>query len=367
MAAGAAYGSDPVDPEFWRGRRVFLTGHTGFKGSWLSAWLQRLDAEVAGYALPAATTPSLFEVAEISRGMLDIAGDVRDAADLRRALLRHRPEVVLHLAAQALVRPSYAAPAETYAVNVMGTVNLLEAVRACPDVRAVVVVTSDKCFENREWLWPYREGDPLGGRDPYSSSKACAELVTAAYRESFFTASGSGGSVAVATARAGNVLGGGDWAEERLVPDLVRSILADEPLVLRYPDAVRPWQHVLDPLAGYLLLAQRLTAGPELAGPWNFAPADQEIWTVRRIVARLSELLDRSGEWTPQPGRLPHEASSLRLDASKARAILGWMPRFSVSDTLAAVAGWYAGYAAGTPAKKLVEAELAQYARLVAC
>lgn len=352
-----------VDPASWAGRRVFLTGHTGFKGSWLTAWLVRMGAEVAGYALPPATSPSLYEQAGVGDGMASEAGDVRDAAALRRALLAHRPEVVLHLAAQSLVRPSYAAPAETYAVNVMGTANLLDAARACDDVRAVVVVTSDKCFENREWVWPYREGEALGGRDPYSSSKACAELVTAAYRDSFLAERG----VAVATARAGNVLGGGDWAPERLVPDIVRTILAGEPLVLRYPGAVRPWQHVLDPLAGYLVLAQRLCDDPGLAGAWNFAPGGEEGWTVSRIVERLGQLLERPVEWSRHAGPLPHEAGSLRLDASKARALLGWSPRFTVDETLAAVAGWYGAHAAGEPAGALVDAELDRYGRLVPC
>ncbi len=351
-----------VDPRFWHGRRVLVTGHTGFKGSWLSAWLQRLGAEVMGYALPPATDPSLFEAAGVAEGMTSVEGDVRDLDALRAAVTGFRPEVVLHLAAQSLVRPSYAEPVETYAINVMGTVHVLESVRACDDVRVVVVVTSDKCFENREWVWPYREGEPLGGRDPYSSSKACAELVTAAYRDSFLTGAGT----AVATARAGNVLGGGDWAEDRLVPDIVRSIIAGAPLVLRYPDAIRPWQHVLDPLGGYLALAQSLWERPDLTGAWNFAPGQEEGWPVRRIVQRLAELLDRPGAWTQAPGVLPHEAGSLRLDASKARSLLGWAPRFTLDETLAQIAEWYEGFASGTPARELVDAELTRYQHMVA-
>jgi CDP-glucose 4,6-dehydratase len=351
-----------VDPAFWRGRRVLVTGHTGFKGSWLTAWLVRMGADVTGFALAPQTVPSLYDEAGIAEGVGDLRGDVRDAAAVAAATRDSGAEVVLHLAAQALVRTSYVAPADTYAVNVMGTVNVLDAVRACPGVRVVVVVTSDKCFANREWLWPYREDDPLGGRDPYSSSKACAEHVTAAYRDSFLARAGC----AVATARAGNVLGGGDWAEDRLVPDIVRSIIDDRPLVLRYPEAVRPWQHVLDPLAGYLMLAQRLWSDPDAAGAWNFAPGDEEGWTVRRIVGRLAEVLDRSGEWTAEPGPLPHEAGLLRLDASRARTLLGWRPRFALDETLRHVAAWYGAHAAGTAAADLVDAEIAHHQAMVA-
>lgn len=356
-----------VDPAFWRGRRVLVTGHTGFKGSWLTAWLRRMGAEVTGFALAPATSPNLFDEAGLAEGIADLRGDVRDLGAVTAAVRDSGAEVVLHLAAQALVRPSYEAPVDTYAVNVMGTVNVLEAVRAHPAVRAVVVVTSDKCFANREWLWPYREDEALGGRDPYSSSKACAELVTAAYRDSFL----AGAGCAVATARAGNVLGGGDWAQDRLVPDIVRAIIDGRPLVLRYPDAIRPWQHVLDPLAGYLILAQRLVGGagaaaPDVAGAWNFAPGDEEGWPVRRIVGRLAELLDRPGDWTAQEGPLPHEAGLLRLDASRARALLGWRPRFALDETLRLIAAWYAAHAAGTPAADLVDAEIGHHQAMVA-
>jgi CDP-glucose 4,6-dehydratase len=350
-----------VDPAFWRGRRVLVTGHTGFKGSWLTAWLVRMGAEVTGFALAPQTVPSLYDEAGIAEGVADLRGDVRDAAAVTAAMRESGAEVVLHLAAQALVRPSYVAPADTYAVNVMGTVNVLDAVRVCPGVRVVVVVTSDKCFANQEWLWPYREDDPLGGRDPYSSSKACAEIVTAAYRDSFLARAGC----AVATARAGNVLGGGDWAEDRLVPDIVRSIIDDRPLVLRYPEAIRPWQHVLDPLAGYLILAQRLWSDPDAAGAWNFAPGDEEGWTVRRIVGRLAELLDRPGDWAAEPGPLPHEAGLLRLDASRARTLLGWRPRFALDETLRLIAAWYGAHASGTPAADLVDAEIARHQAMV--
>ena len=354
-----------VDEAFWRGRRVLVTGHTGFKGSWLALWLQRLGAEVVGFALVPATTPSLFEAANVAAGMESATGDIRDAQRLACAVSEYSPEIVFHLAAQALVRTSYTDPPETFAVNVLGTVNLLEAVRACECVRVTVVVTSDKCYENHESVRPYREGDALGGRDPYSASKACAELVAASYQDSFFAAAADGKAAAIATARAGNVLGGGDWSADRLVPDLVRSQVANDPLVLRYPDSVRPWQHVLDPLGGYLVLAQALWERPELAGAWNFAPDAEDAWSVERIVRRLGELLGRSGEWIQHPGPLPHEAGSLRLDASKARSLLGWAPQFSLEETLASVAEWYGGYAAGRPARELVEADLDRYDHVV--
>jgi CDP-glucose 4,6-dehydratase len=352
-----------VDERFWHGRRVFLTGHTGFKGSWLALWLQRMGATVAGYALRPSSEPSLFEAAGVSEGVESTFDDVRDAARLADALARHRPEVVIHLAAQALVRASYVDPVETFGVNVLGTVNLLEAVRPCEEVRVVVVVTSDKCYENREWAWPYREDDALGGRDPYSASKACAELVTASYRRSFFSDRADGSGPAVATARAGNVVGGGDWSEDRLVPDLVRSLLNDETLVLRFPRSVRPWQHVLDALGGYLVLAQALWDRRELAGAWNFAPGSDEACTVEQIVARLGELLEWSGTWLQEPDVDSHEAASLRLDASLARDRLGWRSRFSLDETLVSVADWYRGYAAGRAARELVDIDLDRYLR----
>jgi len=317
--------------------------------------------------LPPSTDPSLFRAAGVGAAMNSLEGDIRDAEQLARAIADHRPEVVLHLAAQSLVGYSYDAPTETFGVNVMGTVHLLDAVRACDGVRAVIVVTSDKCYENREWVWPYREGDPLGGRDPYSSSKACAELVVASYRRSFFESMDDLSGPALATARAGNVLGGGDWAENRLVPDVIRSLIDERPLVLRYPESTRPWQHVLDPLAGYLVLAQHIVADPALAGPWNFAPGGEERWTVRRIGERLADLLERPCAWVAHPGPVPHEAGSLRLDASKTRALLLWAPRFSVDDTLLSVAEWYAGHAAGRPAAELVDAEFDRYQRLATC
>jgi CDP-glucose 4,6-dehydratase len=338
-----------MDPVFWQGRRVFLTGHTGFKGGWLALWLQGLGAEVHGYALPPETDPALFHLARVGDGMATTLGDVRDGAGLASALAAARPEVVLHLAAQALVRRSYQDPVGTFGTNVMGTVNLLEAVRAVPEVRAVVLVTTDKCYENREWPWGYREDEALGGHDPYAGSKACAELVAAAYRRSFFPpAEYPRHRVAVASARAGNVLGGGDWAADRLVPDFLRALDAGRPAVIRCPDAVRPWQHVLEPLSGYLELAEALhRQGPACAEAWNFGPWDQDARPVRWVVERLATLWGPGASWhveTPAPGA--HEAGLLKLDSSKARARLGWRPRWPLGRALEAVVEWHRAFRA---------------------
>ena len=274
-----------MSPSFWQGRRVFLTGHTGFKGTWLALWLQQLGAQVTGYALSPATSPNLYGLAQVADGMTSIFGDVRDPSALASALKAAQPEIVIHMAAQALVRYGYQNPVETYATNVMGTVNVLEAVRACPSVRSIVCVTSDKCYDNKEWFWGYRENEALGGYDPYSSSKAAAELVTSAYRDSYLRDQGVG----VASARAGNVIGGGDWAADRLVPDVLRAFAEGRPALIRNPDAIRPWQHVLEPLSGYLSLAQHLHEKPiEIAGAWNFGPYDADAKSVRKVVEKLA-------------------------------------------------------------------------------
>ncbi len=298
-----------VSPAFWKGKRVLVTGHTGFKGSWLSLWLQSMDAQVVGYALAPPTNPSLFEVAEVAKGMTSIIGDIRDLEHLRRVFAEHKPEIVIHMAAQPLVRYSYIEPVETYSTNVMGTVNLLEAVRSTGSVKAVVNVTSDKCYENREWVWGYRENEAMGGYDPYSNSKGCAELVTSAYRNSYFHPEKYGThGVAIASGRAGNVIGGGDWAGDRLIPDIVRAIMQGKPVNIRSPHAIRPWQHVLEPLSGYLVLAQKLyEEGAAYAEGWNFGPNDEDAKPVQWIVEKLTQGLGRGCElgagWRRSPAR----------------------------------------------------------------
>jgi len=329
---------------FWSGKRVFITGHSGFKGSWLSLWLQNLGAVVIGYALNPATEPNLFSVADVGRRMRSIVGDIRDLGSLSSALKEANPEIVIHMAAQSLVHYSYREPVETYATNVMGTVHLLEAVRKVDSVRAVVVVTSDKCYDNKEWLWGYREFDSMGGYDPYSSSKGCSELVSLAYRNSFFNpAKYQEHGVAVASGRAGNVIGGGDWAADRLVPDIVRALAANEMVQIRRPGAIRPWQHVLEPLSGYLTLAERLyTEGASFAEAWNFGPADEDAKSVKWIVERLLQKWGHDAQgWNLDIGQQPHEAHYLKLDCSKARERLQWAPRWNLAMALDRIVDWH--------------------------
>jgi CDP-glucose 4,6-dehydratase len=326
---------------FWRGKRVFLTGHTGFKGGWLAIWLADMGAEVHGYSMPPSTEPNLFSTAEIKGCTItSTIADVRDAAALAKALQAAQPEIVLHLAAQPLVRYSYREPVETYAVNVMGTLNLLEAVRHAPSVKAVLNVTTDKCYENQEWVWPYREHDPLGGFDPYSSSKACSEIVTAAYRNSFLRTAG----VNVASARAGNVIGGGDWAEDRLIPDCLRALDAGYKLAIRSPHATRPWQHVLEPLSGYLALAERLfLEDQDFSEAWNFGPNEMDVKSVQWIVDYLCSKQSGIG-WQRDPSPHAHEANTLKLDSSKARLRLDWKPRWSLETALDKTLDWHRGW-----------------------
>lgn len=352
-----------VNSSFWEGKRVFLTGHTGFKGGWLSLWLQQLGAEVTGYALLAPTEPSLFEVANVAQGMHSIIGDIRDGAALAKAMREAVPDIVIHMAAQPLVRRSYIDPVETYSTNVMGTVHLLEAVRQTPSVRAVVNVTSDKCYDNKEWVWGYRENEAMGGFDPYSNSKGCAELVTAAYRNSFFNpAKYNEHHVALASARAGNVIGGGDWAEDRLIPDILRALGAGRPVVIRNPGAVRPWQHVLEPLSGYLLLAQRLyEEGVGYAEGWNFGPGDEDAKPVQWIVEHLTQQWGGGASWQLDEAEHPHEAHYLKLDCSKARMRLDWRPRWHLSHALEMIVAWQRAWLVRQDMRKVTLEQIRQF------
>jgi CDP-glucose 4,6-dehydratase len=335
-----------VDPTFWRGRRVLVTGHTGFKGAWLSLWLQSLGATLTGFADAVPTNPSLFELARVGEGMDWMIGDVRDRAQVGEAVAESRPEVVIHMAAQSLVRRSFASPQETYATNVMGTVNVLDAVRVegAGTVRAVVNVTSDKCYENREWEWGYREHEAMGGHDPYSSSKGCAELVASAFGRSFFT---DPDGTRLASARAGNVIGGGDWAQDRLVADVMQAALAGEQAGIRNPNSIRPWQHVLSPLSGYLVLAQALWDSPETEPAFNFGPPEEDARPVGWLVEQLAEMWPGGVRWTLDDGPHPHEARYLKLDSSLARSRLGWRPLVGLEETLRSIVEWYRALADG--------------------
>ena len=349
-----------MDAAFWRGKKVFLTGHTGFKGGWLALWLSRLGAKVKGYALPPDTTPNLFSVVRVGEAVESEFGDIRDFAHLQRSMESFDPDILIHMAAQPLVRLSYREPVETYEVNVVGTAKVLEAARSCPKLKAIVSVTSDKCYENREWVWGYRENDPMGGYDPYSSSKGCAELVTAAYRRSFFQPKGVG----LASARAGNVIGGGDWAEDRLIPDILRAFEKGQHVVVRNPSAIRPWQHVLEPLSGYLLLAEALYRQPEShAEGWNFGPEDCDAQPVEWIVHRMVEVWGVGAGWRLDDASHPHEAGYLKLDISKARARLGWTPTWRLSDALARVVDWHRAWRNGEDMQACCVNEIEDYMR----
>lgn len=349
-----------VTSHFWQGKRVLLSGHTGFKGAWMSLWLDSMGAKVQGFALAPPTSPSLFEEAKVGDLIQSNLGDIRDFAATAKVVKEFKPEIVFHMAAQPLVRYSYDEPLETYATNVMGTAHLLESIRAIDSVRAVVNVTTDKCYENREWVWGYREDEAMGGYDPYSSSKACSELVTAAYRQSFLDKAG----IAVATARAGNVIGGGDWAKDRLIPDILRAFANKQPVSIRNPNSIRPWQHVLEPLSGYLLLAEKLCAEPaSFSQAWNFGPKDDDAKPVGWIVESMASKWGKEASWSFDEGNHPHEAHYLKLDISKARQSLGWSPRWSLDQALDHTVEWHMAWIQGKDVRsqciKQIEAYLA--------
>ncbi len=352
-----------MSPEFWKGKKVLVTGHTGFKGSWLALWLQNLGTKVIGYALPPPSNPSLFEIADVASRMKSLAADVRDLDRLKSCISENRPEIIIHMAAQALVRLSYDNPVETYATNVMGTVNILEAVRYSKDIKVVIIVTSDKCYENKEWVWGYRENDPFGGSDPYSNSKGCAELVASAYRSAYFNAEHYlRHGIALATTRAGNVVGGGDWGRDRLIPDIMNAFMKNRLVMIRNPNAVRPWQHVLDPLNGYLTLAERLWQdGPRFAEGWNFGANEQDTRPVSWIADFLVRLWGDGACWKYDSSNHPHEANCLRLDCSKAKTQLNWSPKLSLETALDWIVEWYQGYRNNEDMRRLTQNQINSY------
>jgi CDP-glucose 4,6-dehydratase len=352
-----------MNPMFWQGKRVLVTGHTGFKGSWLSLWLQDIGSEVLGYALQPPTHPSLFQIARVADGMTSIIGNICALEHLQQVVASFQPEIVIHMAAQSVVRSSYVDPVLTYNTNVMGTVNLLEVIRQVGGVRAVVNITSDKCYENQEWAWGYRENDPLGGYDPYSSSKACAELVSTAYRNSFFHPSNyAEHGVAIASARAGNVIGGGDWTPDGLVADIIKSLLKQQPVSIRNPYATRPWQHVLDALNGYLVLVEHLyDKGPAFAQAWNFGPYESAVKPVGWLVEQLLSGWGENSIWEQDKAHQPHEANALSLDCSRARLKLGWEPQLSLEAALDQIIGWTKSYQRGDDMQKVTKVSIHQF------
>jgi len=347
-----------MTPHFWQDKKVLITGHTGFKGSWLSIWLQQLGADVLGIALEPATNPSLFDVANVAEGMQSHIIDINDLVAVKQVFHAFQPDIVFHMAAQALVRESYDNPVETYQTNVMGSLNILEAIRSCESVKSAIMVTTDKCYDNKEWRWPYRESDELGGHDPYSSSKACAELLIDSYRRSFFA---KPDSTAIASVRAGNVIGGGDWSNDRLIPDIVRAKKNQTPLVLRYPEAIRPWQHVLEPVNGYLLLAENLfNHGNKFAQAWNFGPTEQGLKSVESIVDYFSQKWP-AFDWQLEAQSQPHEALTLKLDCTKAHELLGWQAKWSLTDSLDNIESWYQRFDDGEDMKQVCIEQIQSY------
>jgi len=353
-----------VNSKFWANKNVLVTGHTGFKGSWLSLWLQSLGANVSGLSLDPPTNPSLFEIANVAQGMQSIIGDIRDQSVVDETFKRCKPDIVIHMAAQPLVLYSYDNPVETYATNVMGSVHVLEACRKTESVKSVVMITTDKCYENKEWYWGYRENEPMGGYDPYSNSKGCSELVISAYRQSFF--SNGDRQLGLASARAGNVIGGGDWAADRLIPDFMQAILIKKPVVIRSPLSIRPWQHVLEPLNGYLKLAESLWGSHvKFSEGWNFGPDDSDAREVQWIIDHISELWGEGAQWELDKSPRPHEATYLKLDCSKARMKLGWTPRLSLSTTLQWIVEWYKHYRNNSNMREVTLQEISRYQKIL--
>ncbi len=349
-----------MNSEFWSGKKVLITGHTGFKGSWLSLWLQHRDVKVTGLALDPPTTPSLFDIANVADGMTSIIGDIRNGAVVKDAFDRCTPDIVIHMAAQPLVLYSYDNPVETYETNVMGTVHILEACRQSDSVKAAVMITTDKCYENKEWVWGYREDEPMGGYDPYSNSKGCSELVISAYRQSYFNAGGH--HAAIASTRAGNVIGGGDWAADRLIPDFMNAILENKPVIIRSPTSIRPWQHVLEPLNGYLMLAENLyTNKTDFSEAWNFGPDQSDAREVQWIINRIAKLWGEGAKWRLDKKPHPHEATYLKLDCSKAHTLLGWHPRLSLATTLQWIVEWYKHYRDSSDMRAITLQEIERY------
>jgi CDP-glucose 4,6-dehydratase len=355
------------NPSIWNGRKVLVTGHTGFKGSWLCLWLESLGAKVTGYALAPPTEPNLFEQAKVASSMRSVCADVRDFPQLNSVIEQCRPDVIFHMAAQSVVRRGYEDPIETYSSNVMGTVHVLESIRQLKLRCAVVNVTSDKCYENREWIWGYRENEPMGGRDPYSNSKSCAELVTTAYRNSFFPPDSlQQHGIALASARAGNAIGGGDWTSDQLIPDLMRAFLAGKPCLIRNPSAVRPWQFVLEPLRGYIQLAERLSQlDSQFASGWNFGPAESDAKPVEWIADNLVRLWGTGAAWNLDASSHPREAHFLKLDASKARASLNWHPVLPLESALEWIVEWWRGFQAGADVRNLTRMQIERYQGLL--
>jgi len=352
-----------MNPTFWNNKKVLLTGHTGFKGSWLSLWLQKLNVNLVGFSNDIPTNPSLFELADVKSGMRSIMGDIRNFDSLKEVVEEHKPEIVIHMAAQSLVQSAYKNPIETYATNIMGTVNLLEAVRACSNMCVVINVTSDKCYDNKETLRGYREDDPMGGYDPYSSSKACSELITSAFRNSFFNSKDySNHGVALASVRSGNVIGGGDWAKNRLIPDIIRGIMERCPVMIRNPESIRPWQHVLDPLHGYLLLIEKMWKnGMNYAEGWNFGPIDDDAKSVSWLVKKFEELWGKKISTEYNDNEFYYEAKYLSLDCSKAKKNLDWFPKLDISTSLEWTMKWYKEFFQKKEIRKLTEEQIDQF------